>query len=65
MEEDYLEWKDGMWEAFATAMGVEEGQGGDSADFAVSELTDHAPEKVYLGQCAVVCSYISIDVHDR
>lgn len=65
MEEDYLEWKDGMWEAFATAMGVEEGQGGDSADFAVSELTEHAPEKVYLGQCAVVCSYISIDVHDR
>ncbi|KAJ3928560.1 MAG: hypothetical protein NXY57DRAFT_1041537, partial [Lentinula lateritia] len=30
--------KDGMWEAFATAMGVEEGQGGDTADFAVREL---------------------------
>jgi NADPH-ferrihemoprotein reductase len=49
MEEDYLEWKDGMWEAFAAAMGVEEGQGGDSPDFVVSELEAHAPEKVYLG----------------
>ncbi|KAJ6620763.1 hypothetical protein B0H10DRAFT_2163406 [Mycena sp. CBHHK59/15] len=27
MEEDYLEWKDGMWDAFATTMNVEEGQG--------------------------------------
>ena len=26
MEEDYLEWKDGMWDAFAKALGVEEGQ---------------------------------------
>lgn len=49
MEEDYLEWKDGMWEAFSTAMGVEEGQGGDSADFVVSELEAHPQEKVYLG----------------
>ena len=49
MEEDYLEWKDGMWEAFATAMGVEEGQGGDSADFVVTELDSHPEEKVYLG----------------
>ncbi|KAK7435880.1 hypothetical protein VKT23_019411 [Stygiomarasmius scandens] len=30
--------------AFATAMGIQEGQGGDTADFAVSEV-----EKVYLG----------------
>ena len=36
MEEDYLEWKDRMWEAFAIAMQVEEGQGGDSADSVVS-----------------------------
>ncbi|KAK7056642.1 hypothetical protein VNI00_002359 [Paramarasmius palmivorus] len=48
MEEDYLEWKDGMWEAFAKAMNVEEGQGGDTADFAVSELDSHPAEKVYL-----------------
>ncbi len=38
-----------MWEAFATAMGVEEGQGGDSADFVVTELDSHPEEKVYLG----------------
>jgi NADPH-ferrihemoprotein reductase len=50
MEEDYLEWKDGMWEAFSAAMDVEEGQGGDSADFVVSELDSHPPEKVYLGK---------------
>jgi hypothetical protein len=54
MEEDYLEWKDGMWEAFATAMSVEEGQGGDSADFAVSELKSHPPEKVYLGEHKII-----------
>lgn len=49
MEEDYLEWKDGMWEAFAQVMGVEEGQGSDSADFVVSELAESVPEKVYRG----------------
>ena len=52
MEEDYLEWKDGMWEAFAQAMSVEEGQGGDTPDFAVTEVEDHPPEKVYLGKSA-------------
>ena len=52
MEEDYLEWKDGMWEAFARIMNVEEGQGGDTADFAVSEVQDSiVPEKVYRGMC--------------
>jgi NADPH-ferrihemoprotein reductase len=50
MEEDYLEWKDGMWDAFAAAMNVEEGQGGDSPDFAVTKLDSHPPEKVYLGE---------------
>lgn len=49
MEEDYLEWKDGMWEALATALGVEEGEGGDSADFTVSELEGQPQDKVYLG----------------
>lgn len=49
MEEDYLEWKDGMWEAFAQVLNVEEGQGGDTPDFAVSELDNHPEEKVYLG----------------
>ncbi|KAF8895295.1 putative cytochrome P450 oxidoreductase [Infundibulicybe gibba] len=64
MEEDYLEWKDGMWEAFATAMGVEEGQGGDSADFAVSELESHAPEKVYLGELSARALTKTKGIHD-
>lgn len=53
MEEDYLEWKDAMWDAFASQMNVEEGQGGDTADFAVTELESHPPEKVYLGKCNI------------
>jgi len=53
MEEDYLEWKDGMWEEFVKVLGVEEGQGGDTADFAVSELNSHPAEKVYLGVCVL------------
>ncbi|KAJ7688228.1 putative cytochrome P450 oxidoreductase [Mycena olivaceomarginata] len=64
MEEDYLEWKDGMWEAFATAMGVEEGQGGDSADFAVSELTEACPEKVYLGELSARALTKTKGIHD-
>lgn len=55
MEEDYLEWKDGMWDAFARVMNVEEGQGGDTADFAVSEIEDSLPaEKVYRGMLSFV-----------
>ncbi|KAF7299356.1 NADPH--cytochrome P450 reductase [Mycena indigotica] len=64
MEEDYLEWKDGMWEAFATAMGVEEGQGGDSADFAVSELPNHPAEKVYLGELSARALTRTKGIHD-
>ncbi|KAJ7857765.1 putative cytochrome P450 oxidoreductase [Mycena leptocephala] len=64
MEEDYLEWKDGMWDAFSAAMNVEEGQGGDSADFAVSELTDHAPEKVYLGELSARALTKTKGIHD-
>lgn len=64
MEEDYLEWKDGMWEAFATAMGVEEGQGGDSADFAVSELESHPIEKVYLGEYSARALTKTKGIHD-
>jgi NADPH-ferrihemoprotein reductase len=55
MEEDYLEWKDGMWDSFARIMNVEEGQGGDTADFAVSEIQDSLPaEKVYRGMLSLV-----------
>jgi len=64
MEEDYLEWKDGMWEALANAMGVEEGQGGDTADFVVSELDSHPPEKVYLGEYSVRGLTRSKGIHD-
>lgn len=64
MEEDYLEWKDGMWEAFAQAMGVEEGQGGDSADFVVSELEDYTPEKVYLGELSARALTKTKGIHD-
>ncbi|KAJ7288576.1 putative cytochrome P450 oxidoreductase [Mycena rebaudengoi] len=64
MEEDYLEWKDGMWDAFAIAMNVEEGQGGDSPDFAVSELTDHTPEKVYLGELSARALTKTKGIHD-
>ena len=50
MEEDYLEWKEPMWAAFAAEMNVEEGGGGDTPDFAVTELNAHPQEKVYLGE---------------
>ncbi|KAJ7644315.1 putative cytochrome P450 oxidoreductase [Roridomyces roridus] len=64
MEEDYLEWKDAMWDAFSAALGVEEGQGGDSADFAVSELSDHAPEKVYQGELSARALTRTKGIHD-
>lgn len=64
MEEDYLEWKDGMWEAFAQAMGVEEGQGGDTPDFIVSEIDSHAPEKVYQGELSARALTKTKGIHD-
>jgi NADPH-ferrihemoprotein reductase len=64
MEEDYLEWKDGMWEDFAMKMGVEEGQGGDSADFTVSELEAHPAEKVYLGELSARALTKTKGIHD-
>lgn len=50
MEEDYLAWKDPMWEQFSTTMGVEEGGAGDVADFVVTEVTAHPPDKVFHGE---------------
>jgi NADPH-ferrihemoprotein reductase len=58
MEEDYLEWKDGMWEEFSKVMGVDEGSGGDTADFAVTELSDTPEEKIYLGVCLTITTQI-------
>ena len=40
MEEDYLAWKDGMWEAVQKEMGFEEGAGLDSSDFEVKEISE-------------------------
>lgn len=40
MEEDYLAWKDGMWEAVQKEMGFEEGAGLDSSDFEVKEIPE-------------------------
>ncbi|KAI0061648.1 NADPH-dependent cytochrome P450 oxidoreductase [Artomyces pyxidatus] len=64
MEEDYLEWKDGMWDEFARVMGVEEGQGGDTADFAVTELSEFVPEKVYHGELSARALTKSKGIHD-
>ncbi len=52
MEEDYLAWKDGMWDTFGQEMAVEEGGSGDSADFVVQELQDGEipSEKIYHGE---------------
>lgn len=64
MEEDYLEWKDGMWEEFARVMGVEEGAGADSPDFAVTDLNDADPEKVYHGELSARALTRSKGIHD-
>jgi NADPH-ferrihemoprotein reductase len=58
MEEDYLGWKDGMWEEFSRVMGVREGAGADSADFTVTELNNIDSNKVYLGMFSI--GFISI-----
>ncbi|KAG2065705.1 riboflavin synthase domain-like protein [Suillus decipiens] len=64
MEEDYLEWKDTFWPAFAEALGVEEGQGGDTPDFAVTELESHPSEKVYLGELSARALTKTKGIHD-
>ncbi|EIW68745.1 hypothetical protein TREMEDRAFT_71903 [Tremella mesenterica DSM 1558] len=50
MEEDYLAWKDPLWESFSTELGIEEGGAGDVADFVVTEIESHPPDKVYHGE---------------
>ena len=52
MEEDYLEWKDGMFEALSKHMGWEEGAGADSADFEIHEQGESTVEdaKVFIGE---------------
>lgn len=50
LEEDYLEWKDPMWDAFSKRLGVEEGGAGDVADYVVTEVPDADAHKVYHGE---------------
>jgi len=50
MEEDYLAWKDGMFDALHAELGWEEGAGGDVADFEVQELDEVDDAKLYLGE---------------
>jgi NADPH-ferrihemoprotein reductase len=51
LEEDYLGWKDDMWEDFAKRLELEEGGAGDVADFVITEVDDEVPaEKVYHGE---------------
>jgi NADPH-ferrihemoprotein reductase len=55
MEEDYLAWKDPMWEAVQTRMDWQEGEGGDSADFEVTELAAEVTDesKVFKGELSM------------
>ncbi|KDQ62204.1 hypothetical protein JAAARDRAFT_122032 [Jaapia argillacea MUCL 33604] len=64
MEEDYLAWKDAMWDALAKDMNVEEGQGGDTPDFVVTVLDEHPEEKVYLGELSARALTKTKGIHD-
>ncbi len=66
MEEDYLAWKDGMWEAFQRELGVEEGGNGEVADFTVTELAEgeHPAEKVYHGELSARALLGTKGTHD-
>lgn len=50
MEEDYLAWKDNMWESVQKQLGWTEGAGGDVADFEVQELDQVDESKLFLGE---------------
>lgn len=51
IEEDYLAWKDPVFEQLANHMNLEEGNTGEVSDFMVTEVADVAdPARVYLGE---------------
>lgn len=52
MEEDYLEWKDPMFEALQRDMNFEEGGTGDVSDFQITEMEKESQDmsKVFLGE---------------
>jgi NADPH-ferrihemoprotein reductase len=66
MEEDYLAWKDGMWEQFQKELNIEEGGSGDSADFQVKELEEGeiSADKVYHGELSARALLGSKGTHD-
>ncbi|KAG8936305.1 NADPH-cytochrome P450 reductase [Tulasnella sp. 418] len=64
MEEDYLEWKDKMWNEFSSILGVEEGAGSDTPDFVVNELNNHDYSKVYLGELSARALNKTKGIHD-
>ncbi|KIS70182.1 putative NADPH-cytochrome P450 reductase [Mycosarcoma maydis] len=64
MEEDYLAWKDSMFEALATSLNFEEGGGGDVPDFKVTELANHPDDKVYHGELSARALLGTKGIHD-
>ncbi|KAI5450457.1 hypothetical protein NCC49_003079 [Naganishia albida] len=67
MEEDYLSWKDDMWTAFGHDMGIEEGAGGDVADFTVIELGEDSGlpvDKIYHGELSARALLGTKGTHD-
>lgn len=64
MEEDYLAWKDGMWETLQTELNFEEGGAGEVADFKVAEVDSHDPAKVYLGELSARALLGTKGIHD-
>ncbi|WFC95518.1 NADPH--hemoprotein reductase [Malassezia brasiliensis] len=51
IEEDYLAWKDPMFEQLASYLNLEEGNTGDMSDFTVTEVTDVADaSRIYQGE---------------
>ncbi|TIC34932.1 NADPH-dependent cytochrome P450 oxidoreductase [Wallemia mellicola] len=64
MEEDYLAWKDGAFEALAKTLNVEEGNAAQEPDFRVTEITDIPEEKVYLGELSARALHGTKGIHD-
>lgn len=64
MEEDYLAWKDPMFEALASTLNFEEGGGGDVADFKVTEVASHPEDKVYQGELSARALLGTKGIHD-
>ncbi|GAA5971327.1 hypothetical protein JCM8115_001001 [Rhodotorula mucilaginosa] len=64
MEEDYLAWKDTMFEAVHKELGWEEGAGSDAADFEVHELDQVDEAKVYLGELSARALNATRGVYD-